>query len=272
MVPGVDLQNSTVEIGEPDYHHLIRVLRMRVGDPLVILDNQGGAAHAEISAIGKRSLIARLGCAAKIAPEPPIHITVAQALGKGDKFEQVIAHGTEIGASAFIPLVTERAIVRLTPKEAETKRMRWHLVAKGAVEQAGRIRIPPIASLQSLTELACRCKEFAQVLVLHPHGSPLACILDAQKTGQAEEEKGSRGNDSLYSPSSRIPLSPLLLVIGPEGGLSPKETELMRDAGAHLVSLGPYTLRTETAALVAVSQILYHNALMRPMGYPSSTG
>lgn len=263
FVPGANLRAATLEIGEPDHHHLIRVLRMRVGDPLVVLDNAGGASHAEISAIHKRSFTARLGGAAEVAPEPSIHITVAQALGKGDRFEQVIAHSTEIGASAFIPLATERAVVRLTPAEAEAKRARWNLVAKGAVEQAGRARIPPVALLQTLPELASRLDEYARVIVLHPHGTRLACVL---------EEKERRGEEVESSPLLLSSLSPLLLVIGPEGGLSADEVELMRHAGAHVVSLGPYTLRTETAALVAVSQILYHDSRTRQIGQAPPMG
>lgn len=256
FVPGANLQAATLEIGEPDFHHLIRVLRMRVGDPLVVLDNAGSAVHAEISAIQKRSFTARLGSAAEVAPEPSIHITVAQALGKGDKFEQVIAHNTEIGASAFIPLETERAVVRLTPEEAKVKRARWNLVAKGAVEQAGRARIPSITPLQTLSELVCRFDEYARVIVLHPCGVHLACVLD--------EKKEERGDDSIASP--------LLLVIGPEGGFSPDEVNSMRKAGAHVVSLGPYILRTETAALVAISQILYHDSLTFQTGEASTMG
>src|SRR5579871_3439825 len=107
------LASPTVLIDGPDAHHLLHVLRVRAGASLVLLDNQGQAFHADIVATERNTLTACLRDAAEVAPEPSIRITVAQALGKGDKFEQVVQHGTEVGASAFIPLQAERSVVRL---------------------------------------------------------------------------------------------------------------------------------------------------------------
>ncbi len=245
FLPGCDLSQPTFQIEGPDAHHLLNVLRVRIGEALTLLDDAGGACLAEVSETGKRTITVRSIGPAAVPPEPPVRITVAQALGKGDKFEQVVQHAAEVGATGFIPLVTERTIVRLQAREAISKRERWSLIAKGAAEQAGRARIPTMGDVTLLRELAIRFSEFESVLLLQPQ--------DAEKGGRGEGRKRRQLIASLllFFPSS------LLLIVGPEGGFTPAEIEMAEAAGAVLTSLSPYTLRTETAALVAVSQILY---------------
>lgn len=245
FLPGSELSaQETVEIEGADFHHLAHVLRAKAGETLILLDNAGNAFRAEILSLQRRSLTARLMGAAQTAPEPALHITVAQALGKGDKFEQVVQHATEIGASAFIPLSTARSVIRLTERDAEEKRIRWFRVAKGAAEQAGRARIPAVLPLQTLPELTADLSRFSCAMLLHPEGNRMA---------EVWAERLADGKRSARS---------LLLMVGPEGGFSGEETEAARRAGAQIVSLGAHTLRTETAALVAVSHALYHLALL----------
>jgi len=232
------LNDNPVRIEGPDCHHLLNVLRIRVGEQLALLDGDGNACSAEVEAVEKRAVVARVCGPMAIAPEPRARITVAQALGKGDKFEQVVQHGTEAGATAFLPLLTERTVVRLDAKAGEEKRARWRLIAKGAAEQAHRGRIPaiePAATLDTLTE---QFDAYTHVLLLHPVGEPLRTVLTE-------------------TPIEASDLS-ILLLIGPEGGFSPAELTAASQAGARIVTLGPFVLRTETAALVAVSQTLYH--------------
>lgn len=240
------LTAETVQIDGSEAHHLLNVLRVRAGESLLLLDNQGHAFHAEITATEKRTVTARLLGAAETAPEPSVPITVAQALGKGDKFEQVVQHGTEAGATAFLPLQTERSIVRLNAREADSKQVRWSLIAKGAAEQSGRSRIPSVGSVTTLSDLTRRFTEYTKVLLLHAEGTSLKEALGV-------------GRWTLGEPPSERPTShtQYLLLVGPEGGFAPREVEQAQAAGAQVVSLGPYILRTETAALIAVSQLLF---------------
>lgn len=241
FLPPTKFNDGKVQIDGPEYHHLVNVLRARPGETLVLLDNSGRAWHAEIVAVEKRAALARITGAAEVATEPSLHITVAQALGKGNKFEQVVQHGTEVGASAFIPLSTERAVVRLDARTAAEKRRRWQRIAQGAAEQSGRSKVPPVADVTPLSKLQEDFGRSAMSFVLHPEGEPLSSVL--------RDRSGSLSGFAA------------LLVVGPEGGFSPVELEQARQRGARVVSLGPYTLRTETAALVAISQILYHTLL-----------
>jgi 16S rRNA (uracil1498-N3)-methyltransferase len=241
FVPGVDLSRDSIDIEGADAHHLLNVLRIRCGDTLTLLDNAGGAALAEASEIGKRTATARIIGPAICPSDPPVHITVAQALGKGDKFEQVIQHSTEVGASAFVPLLTERTVVKIDPRDADAKRARWSQIAKGAAEQSGRGRIPTIEHVATLRDLTSHFPSFDRVLLLHP---PAGEGTDAGANGR-----------HLDTPA--LPHSHTVVIVGPEGGFSDGELAMAEEAGAVRTAIGPYTLRTETAALVAIARILY---------------
>lgn len=236
FLPADQLTGETARIVGPDHEHLARVLRARPGEPLILLDNRGNGFHAMVVTVGKSETTAQITGRAGLPPEPPVHITVAQALGKADKFEQVIQHGTEAGASAFIPMNTERCVVEI-PLSKESERLaRRRQIAKGASEQSGRAiqtEVFPFATfpsvLREMTEAECR-------LLLHPgvESEPLRAVLQ------------------------RLPMpNRLLLMVGPEGGWSPAEVSAARAANVTPVTLGPRILRTETAALVAISQILF---------------
>lgn len=242
FVPGADRTRESIVLDGPDAHHLLNVLRIRAGETLTLLDNAGAACLAVVSALDKRSITVRITKRVPCPPDPPVHITVAQALGKGDKFEQVIQHATEVGASAFIPLLTERTVVKIDPRDSENKRARWYQIAKSAAEQSGRGRIPAVEPAATLRDLVARFPFFDRVLLLHPPG-----------------EKGApaAGHASCITHHASPDMSPCLVLVGPEGGFSDSEVAMMEAAGAVRTSLGPYTLRTETAALVAVSRILF---------------
>jgi 16S rRNA (uracil1498-N3)-methyltransferase len=229
FLPDADLTAPSLRISGPDFHHIAHVLRMEAGKELVLLDNRGNACRSIVVVVGKRELETSLIGPEPVAPEPSVHVTIAQAIGKGDKFEQVIQHGTEIGASAFIPLETERTIVRIRAKEVENKQARWQAVAKGAAEQTGRSKIPRIEAVSSLADVLKRRDEFE-----------VRWMLD--QSGEQPEVSGE--------------LSRYLILIGPEGGFAPNEIAAGKLAAAQIVSLGPYILRTETASLVALSRLL----------------
>ena len=241
FLPSCDLSQATLTIDGPDGHHLATVLRVRVGEVITVLDDRGFGAEARVEAVGKRSVEVRLCGPAAVAPEPPIRITVAQALGKGDRFEQVVQHGTEAGASEFVPLLTERTVAKLDGPAIEAKVARWRLIAKGAAEQSGRSRIPVIGRLITVQTVAVNVSQSGRIFVLDPNGKPIQEVLRIPPA----------------SPIGGLRPPELLLVVGPEGGFSPKELSLLSEAGALLTSLGDYVLRTETAALIAVAQILF---------------
>lgn len=231
-------EGELVRIIGPDHLHLARVLRARPGDPVLLLDNRGQAFYADLVSVEKTQTVARIHASAPVIPEPDPFIVVAQALGKGDKLEQVIQHGVEVGAGAFLPIRADRSVVDLPANRVPERLLRWRQISKGAAEQSGRARIPEVSPPQRLTEALATPSDFQARLLLHT----------------AEE-----GALPLSAALSQLTLpAPMLLAIGPEGGWSPTEVAAARAAGASVVTLGPRILRTETAALAAVSQILYH--------------
>jgi 16S rRNA (uracil1498-N3)-methyltransferase len=238
------IDNDVARIVDSDHLHLARVLRARPGQQIVLLDNRGNGFRAVLVAVDRAETIARIEGPITLPPEPSVRIIVAQALGKGDKFEQVIQHGAEVGASVFIPIRAERSVVDIPAAKVTERVARWRQIAKGAAEQSGRAVIPEVSAPVSLRELL-RDAAADYVALLHP--SPAAIPLAA----------------ALQACDLRRERLSFMLAIGPEGGWSPAELAAIEVAGPEnarrmVVTLGNRILRTETAALVAISQILYH--------------
>jgi len=238
--------DGIARISGPSHLHLARVLRVQPGQSVVLLDNKGNAFLAVLVAVERAGTVARIEASLTLRTEPSVHITVAQALGRCDKFEQVIKHGTEVGAAAFIPIRAERSVMDIPAGKLADRLVRWRQIARGAAEQSQRAIIPHVAEPISLMQLLSTTTGATPVLLLHPSrdAEPLATALQqcfAERTSAA-----------------------LVVVIGPEGGWSNAELALSakpRPSSADpvmVVNIGPRILRTETAALVAVSQILYH--------------
>ena len=225
-------------ISESDHVHLTRVMRAKIGQELNLLDGQGNGFLARIEEIGKHQTVARILNSIKLSVEPRLELIVGQALSKGDKLEQVIQHGTEAGAGIFIPIKANRRAYDLPESKLPDRLARWNQIAKGAAEQSLRAVVPKVLPPQTVKEFAMTCANAkVDCLILHP----------------------DEGSVRLRTAMDRIGLNPhLALLIGPEGGWSPEEIRVAKDFGVIQVSLGERVLRTETAALVAISQILYH--------------
>jgi len=255
FLPPEQITGETASIRDNDHLHLTRVLRARPGDFVLLLDGKGNAFRARLVSVEKHATTAQIENAVRVPPEPPIFLTVGQALGKGDKFEQVIQHGTEAGASAFVPIHAERSVVDIPVAKVADRVTRWRQIAKGAAEQSGRSRIAEVSAPQTVQESLRGAANDTPTLMLHTD----------------ETTVGLRAALEGWS----VPPARLLLLVGPEGGWNPTEVAQARAAGALLVGLGPRILRTETAALVAISQILYsmeieHHANSWP-GWQSDT-
>lgn len=237
FLPPEQIVGETACLRDNDHLHLTRVLRARPGEKVLLLDGQGNAFQARLVSVEKHETTAHIESVVEMPPEPPIFLTVGQALGKGDKFEQVIQHGTEAGASGFVPVRAERSVVDIPSAKVADRVTRWRQIAKGAAEQSGRSRIADVSAPQTVQELLRTTANDTQALMLHTDETTVSL----RRTMEAWS----------------VPPKRLLLLVGPEGGWSPAETAQARSAGAWLVGLGPRILRTETAALVAISQILY---------------
>lgn len=225
---------ETVQLGREDSHHLLRVMRAQPGHRFAVV--AGGTLYqCELLASEGGQAVGRVLSHEPAPGEPPVRITLMQGLAKGEKMEAVIQHGTEIGISEFVPVAAARSVVKLEPKKAAERVERWQRIAREAAEQCRRGAVPPVRGLVDWKAAADQCSRFDLALVpWEEGGEPLRQVLEANPTART-----------------------VALFIGPEGGLTPSEVELVRAKGARLVTLGPRILRTETAGLAAVAAILY---------------
>jgi 16S rRNA (uracil1498-N3)-methyltransferase len=214
--------------------HVTRVLRLRSGEALTLFDGRGGEYSARIEQGGAAVTVA-VGEHHPTERESPLAVTLAQGISRGERMDLVVQKATELGVARLQPLLTERSVVRLDAQQAERKRRHWRAIAIGACEQCGRNRLPEIRAPCALRELL---------------GGPAAAPAPAP----------ARQLRLLLSPAAerRVgdlegPVNALTVLIGPEGGLSAEEQAAAAAAGFLAVRLGPRVLRTETAAIAALT-------------------
>ncbi len=206
------------------------VLRMERGDECILLDNTGFEYAAEIGAIEKNSVKFRIVSKKKNENEPAFSLTLFQALPKKmELFEMVLQKGAEIGVSKFVPLITER-----TERQNLPKQDRLMKILKEAAEQSGRGIVPKLENPRNFQEI-----------LQNLHGASF--LFDSK--GKLFSE------DSIKSLTEK----PINIFVGPEGGFTDKEIAAAQENGIHIASLGPRTLRTETAGIVIPAIFLLKN-------------
>ena len=232
------LYNEEMHIEGVDARHISKVLRMQPGAQLQIVSDDGVSAVAEITAIDSERVTVR--CLEKLAEshEPRVKLVLAQGLAKGEKMDFIIQKAVEMGAYSLIPVAMEHSVVRLDGAKAAKKVERWQKIAESAAKQSKRDIIPEVQPVQSMAEMLAKCACQTKIIAYECEDR-----LSLKTALKAAEEAGG--------------ISELLLIIGPEGGISEGELEQARQAGAVPVSLGRRILRAETAGLVAISAIFY---------------
>lgn len=214
--------------------HAATVRRIRPGESLVVSDGAGVVAECEVESADKRTLTARV-TARRTVPRPAPAVTVAQAIPKAERSELAVELATEAGADSFIAWQADRCVARWDGDRGAKGLRRWRAVARSAARQSRRPWIPdvdgPLSTAGLCPVLAERVGAGALALVLHESADiPLV----DQPVAQAES---------------------IILVVGPEGGVSNAELDALARAGAHPVRLGPTVLRTSTAAAVALGAL-----------------
>ena len=215
-----------------DAHHLKNVLRMKIGEFVIVCYADGSEYKAMITQLSD-SVILSIQEKIESDTELPVNVTLYQAYPKGDKFDLITQKCTELGIFRIVPVISERCIVRLDDSSAEKKIHRLEKIAEGAAKQSGRIRIPEITMPVSFDEA-------------------LADIKSADKGFICYEGGGTKPLPELLSGLSSGSVS---FFIGPEGGLSLREAELAANADIPLAGLGRRILRTETAPIFVMSAI-----------------
>jgi 16S rRNA (uracil1498-N3)-methyltransferase len=213
-------------------NHIARVLRLRPGDPLMLFDGGGGEHAARIEAFRKDAVVVIVGERSAVERESPLPLTLAQGVSRGERMDWVVQKATELGVTRIVPLLTERTVVRLEAQQAQRKRLHWQAIAVAACEQSGRDRVPGVDSPLSLGEFLDGAGASGTRLLLSAAGSLRIAQLPRPPAG-------------------------LTVLIGPEGGLAETEQRAALAAGFIAVRVGPRILRTETAAVAALT-LLQH--------------
>lgn len=220
-----------VTFDEEETRHLARVLRLAPGDSVQVVDGRGTEFTVRLESIDRRTAIGTILSRSKSVAESPLAITLAQGIPKGDKMEWIVRTTTELGVARVIPLLTERSIVKLEPGRWRDRVRRWQRVAKEAAKQCGRGLIPTVEAPRSIEDLAAA----------GPAADVALCLWEGERRGITEIVQ-----------AIERPVASVLLVVGPEGGLAPREVEGLRARGFTSAGLGPRILRTETAGPVGV--------------------
>ena len=211
-------------------NHITRVLRLRSGDALTVFDGNGGEFAARIEEFRKDAVVVALEEHRPLDRESPLTLTLAQGISRGERMDWIIQKATELGTSRIVPLFTKRSMVRLDERQAERKLQHWRAIAVAACEQCGRNKVPELATPSDFFDVLPADSSGTTRLLLSPTGD--LRIEDLQAVGQA-----------------------ITVLIGPEGGLEDVEQEAALAAGFKAVRLGPRVLRTETAAIAALTII-----------------
>lgn len=207
-------------------HYLSRVLRAVAGQSIVVFNGDGMDYLCEITGFGRDEVQLVVNECLPARAESPLHLTLVQAVSRGERMDFTLQKATELGVTSFQPVFTHRTEVRLTGEKAARRVAHWRKVIISACEQSGRARVP---SVQDPLDLASWVQQESRAsrLVLEPGADRSLARLD--------------------------PVSPIELLVGPEGGFEDLELELLERHGVERVSLGPRILRTETAGPAAVA-------------------
>ena len=222
-------QNSLITLDDNAFNHLIRVLRMKTGESITLFDGSNQITPAVIHEVNKKTVIVKTANSVLDNRESPLNIHLGQVISRGDKMEFTIQKSVELGVNTITPLLSERCGVKLDQERLEKKVQQWQKIVISACEQCGRNIIPSINPVMKL-ETWCANLTDSLKLNLHP--------------------KAEQGINQLPNHNKNISL-----LIGPEGGLSNEEISMTHQYQFTDILLGPRVLRTETAALTAITAL-----------------
>lgn len=224
-------EGQNVILDGEDAHHLLRVLRITIGESIELCDEQGICHRAEVAILTKQTVCSKL-TELLTDSEPQTEVDLAFGLLKGEKTDYVLQKATELGVHRFLPFTSERTVV----KKQDAKTERRQKIVRSAAAQSHRSQIPQLLEPYSWVELLGRFAHYDMVLLFWER--------------ELEQTLAATMGNAAYG-------SKILLITGPEGGLSENEAAAAKSAGAKVVTLGSRILRAETAATTAVALVLY---------------
>ena len=239
-LPPAACAGNTLRLTGREAHHAAHVLRLRGGEPVVVLDGAGNEFACETVNL-TRDVVELRVVKKSLLPPPHCRITLLQALPRGKIIESIIPKAVELGVHRLVPLLTEHVVARLDDESAEHKREKWRQAAIEAIKQCGAAWLPEIEAPLAIAQFLARKEK------------PDLSLVGSLQKGRRHLREVFREFDSHYH---RLPES-VAAWIGPEGDFTPEELQWIRHSGAQPVSFGPLTLRVETAAIYCLAILNY---------------
>lgn len=244
IAPGTR-QGETITLAKAEAHYIARVLRMRPGEEIEAFDGVACAYRLRLLTVSSSTvqgevLMSRAGAASVLTP-----LVFGQAIPKGSKMDLIVEKSSELGLTTLVPLYTERTVARAVPGRLSDKLARWQRIAEAAARQCGRSTLLDVRQPMSLSDFCARYRT-APVRIV--------CWEKEPQRGLRQVLDGLAGK------------GPIVVLIGPEGGWTSGEIDLLQAHGFVTVQLGPRMLRTETAAIVVAGIIRYSLGELEPQG------
>ncbi len=229
--------SDTAVINGGDFNHIKKALRMKIGEELLV--SVGGYSHlCQIESFTDDAVIAKIIERDCKDAALPIEIYLFQGLPKSDKMELIIQKAVELGVSEIIPVEMKRCVVKLDDKKADSKIARWQAIAESAAKQSKCNKIAKVSPVMPFKKAIEYAKALDMLILPYENKNGMAATLDALKQIKRGQKIG--------------------IMIGSEGGFEDGEIELATESGARIVSLGKRILRTETAAITAMSMLMLY--------------
>ncbi|MBF0525379.1 MAG: 16S rRNA (uracil(1498)-N(3))-methyltransferase [Deltaproteobacteria bacterium] len=236
MVEGITLGRDGVILSGPEAHHISRVLRLRAGDEVVLVNGLGQEFDGVIEAIDRTTVRVTITQDRSPETESPVGITLIQALVKGPAMEEIIVKSVELGVARILPCYTSRTIPVLTSEKAADKQARWQRLAQAALKQSRRAGLPAILLPMSFAQVPALSSRFDLALLIN-------------------ENEADRGLKEVLR--ERATVRSVAALVGPEGGFSAEEVKVAEAAGFISVGLGRRILRAGTASLAILTILQY---------------
>ncbi len=235
FLPKKNIANRRATVEGPELDHLRKVLRLGPGDPIIVFDDAGWEHEAVIRSLSAQAAEIEITRSFQAERESPLKLTLAVGLTKGEKMDFVVEKATELGVQAIAPFVSAYTVPKLDARKIEKRGERWRKIALAAAKQCGRTRIPEIFPLSNFEDL------------VQQTSGALNLLFWEKEAGQTIKQVHATHPDARS----------ILLVIGPEGGLSDQEAGLAQRHGFKPIRLGRRILRAETAAVSATSLVQF---------------
>ena len=237
FAPALDPGDEAVDLPREEAEHLTRVLRLGVGDTVAVFDGRGREFLAKVAAAERRDVRVQLVSRIDAAAEPSVPITLAQAVLKADKMDDVVRDAVMLGVAAIQPIVSKRTESTVAALMRTARVERWRRVALASVKQSRRATLPEVRTPLTLETYLDEPPADVRLMLVEP-------AADAETTSVSVLQQRPAPRDAS-------------LLVGPEGGWTPEECTAARQAGVELVTLGQRTLRADAVPIAAISVLQF---------------